>query len=158
MGQRRQTEGPTTVSPREFIRVWQTSASVAEVASKVRRKKNACRVRAYRYRQMGVPLKVFPPVEVELPDWDELADYAASLLPDGEARKAAGQGDSGDDREGDAASAGEGGGTPSEGPGYAVNLETDVYWWRSGPQPGAGLAGPLGAVPAAAAGVPDVTL
>jgi hypothetical protein len=70
------------VSPREFIRVWQTSASVAEVASKVRRKKNACRVRAYRYRQLGVPLKEFPPVEVELPDWDELAEYAASLLPE----------------------------------------------------------------------------
>jgi hypothetical protein len=41
MGRRRQTGGDVTVSPREFIRVWQTSASVAEVAAKVRRKKNA---------------------------------------------------------------------------------------------------------------------
>jgi hypothetical protein len=83
MGRHRQTGEAVTVSPREFIRVWQTSASVAEVASKVRRKKNACRVRAFRYRQLGVPLKEFPPVEVELPDWDELAEYAASLLPEG---------------------------------------------------------------------------
>jgi hypothetical protein len=71
------------VSPREFIRVWQTSASVAGVAVRVRRRKNACRVRAYRYRQMGVPLKEFPPVEVELPDWDELAEYAPSLHTEG---------------------------------------------------------------------------
>src|SRR5947209_3143777 len=70
-----------TVSAREFIRVWQTSSSVAEVAAKVRRKKNAVRVRAYRYRQMGVPLKEFPEVVIELPDWDELAEYAGSLVP-----------------------------------------------------------------------------
>ena len=69
------------VSPRRFIEVWQSSSSVAEVASKVRRRKNAVRVRAFRYRQHGIPLKDFPPVEVELPDWDELAEYAASLLP-----------------------------------------------------------------------------
>jgi hypothetical protein len=74
--------GAVTVSPREFIRAWQTSSALAEVAAKVRLNKNACRVRAYRYRQLGVPLKEFPPVEVELPDWDELAQYARSLLPD----------------------------------------------------------------------------
>ena len=55
-------------SPRDFIRVWQESSSLAEVAAKVRRKKNACRVRAFRYRELGVPLKEFPPVEIELPD------------------------------------------------------------------------------------------
>jgi hypothetical protein len=71
------------VSPRQFIQAWQTSSSLAEVAAKVRLNNNACRVRAYRYRQLGVPLKEFPPVEVELPDWDELAQYAASLLPEG---------------------------------------------------------------------------
>jgi hypothetical protein len=84
-------EKAAQVTPREFIRVWQTSASVAEVAAKVRRKKNACRVRAFRYRKLGVPLKEFPPVEVELPDWDELAEYAASLLPEDP------EGDAGDD-------------------------------------------------------------
>jgi hypothetical protein len=92
--------GAVTVSPRQFIQAWQTSTALAEVAAKVRLNKNACRVRAYRYRQLGVPLKEFPPVEVELPDWGELAEYAASLLPEDEARKIAGQGDDGDDREG----------------------------------------------------------
>jgi hypothetical protein len=71
------------VTPRQFIQAWQESESVSEVAAKVRSKKNACRVRAYRYRRMGVPLKEFPPVEVELIHWDELAEYAASLLPKG---------------------------------------------------------------------------
>jgi hypothetical protein len=72
-----------TVSPREFIKAWQESSSVAEVASKVRSRKGAVRVRTYRYRQKGIPLKVFPPVEVEPTDWDELARYAEELLDAG---------------------------------------------------------------------------
>jgi hypothetical protein len=68
------------VPPREFIKAWQESSSVAEVAQKVRSKKNACRVRAYRYRQRGIPLKEFPFVEIEPTNWDELADYAAELV------------------------------------------------------------------------------
>lgn len=72
---------PARVPPKEFIRVWQQAESVAEVAQKLRCKKGTCRVRAFRYRKMGVPLKVFPPVEVELPDWDELAEYAEECLP-----------------------------------------------------------------------------
>lgn len=68
------------VSPREFIRIWQQSESLAEVAMKVRRNKNACRVRAHRYRELGVPLKEFPVVVIEPPDWDELAEYAESLI------------------------------------------------------------------------------
>lgn len=72
---------PIRVGASEFIRVWQTSNSVAEVAMKTRSKKNAVRVRACRYRKLGIPLKEFPVVEVELHDWDELAKYAASLLP-----------------------------------------------------------------------------
>jgi hypothetical protein len=79
--QKRTTEA-VPVTPRQFVQAWQESASLAEVAQKVRSKKNACRVRAYRYRQRGVPLKEFPPVEIEATDWDELADYAASLVPD----------------------------------------------------------------------------
>ena len=69
-----------TVGPREFIRAWQESGSVAEVAQKVRARKNTVRVRAFRYRGLGIPLKVFPPVEVEPIDWDELARYAAELV------------------------------------------------------------------------------
>src|SRR5439155_15020600 len=42
-------------------------------------RKKAIRVRAYRYRQAGVPLKEFPPVE--LPNWPKLAEFAASLVP-----------------------------------------------------------------------------
>jgi hypothetical protein len=76
------------VSPREFIKAWQESNSVAEVAQKVRAKKNAVRVRAFRYRQLGIPLKEFPPVEYEPTDWGQLAQYAEDLLdeqPDAEA-------------------------------------------------------------------------
>ena len=79
---KRPTPQTITVSPREFIKAWQESSSIAEVASKVRSKKNACRVRGHRYRQRGIPLKEFPPVEFEPTDWDELAEYAAELLAD----------------------------------------------------------------------------
>jgi hypothetical protein len=74
---------PTT-SAREFVRIWQSSASIAEVAKKVGRSKNACRVRAFRYREYyGVPLKYFPPIELEEIDWGELAEYAEQLQPVG---------------------------------------------------------------------------
>jgi len=69
---------PTTA--REFVKAWQESSSLGEVAAKLRTKKNACRVRAYRYRKMGVPLKAFPPVEFEVMDWDDLAKYASEVL------------------------------------------------------------------------------
>jgi hypothetical protein len=55
--------------------------AVAEGSKKTGIRKKAVRVRAYRYRQAGIPLKEFPPVE--LPDWDELAVLAKSLLPKG---------------------------------------------------------------------------
>jgi hypothetical protein len=74
---RNQSIGP--VPAREFIRIWQGADSLAEVAAKVRRKKSTCRVRAFRYRRLGVPLKVFPWVEPEEINWDELAEYAAEL-------------------------------------------------------------------------------
>ena len=73
--------GPACATPREFIEAWQSSSSVAEVASKLRSKKNACRVRAFRYRKMGVPLKEFLSAWIELPDWEGLAEYAAGLAP-----------------------------------------------------------------------------
>ncbi len=82
----RRNAATVRVPPKEFVRVWQTSKTVAEVAQRLRAKKGTCRVRAFRYRKMGVPLKVYPPVEVELPDWDELADYAAELLPPDEGK------------------------------------------------------------------------
>jgi hypothetical protein len=81
---------PTT-SAREFVRIWQTATSVAEVAKKIGRSKNACRVRAHRYREYGdIPLKFFPVVEIEPIDWDELRDYAATLTPEGASEKPVG--------------------------------------------------------------------
>ncbi len=77
---KRRPEEPVRVTPREFIEAWQSSASVAEVAKKTGMRKKTVRVREYRYRKAGIPLKQFEPVE--LPDWDELADYAASLVPE----------------------------------------------------------------------------
>jgi hypothetical protein len=68
-----------TTSAREFVRAWQSSSSVAEVSSKIQSSKNAVRVRAHRYRQLGVPLKVFATMEFESIDWDSLAEYAKSL-------------------------------------------------------------------------------
>ncbi len=67
------------LSAREFVRVWQSSSSVAEVSSKTQSSKNAVRVRAHRYRQMGVPLKEFASLEFETIDWNSLAVYAESL-------------------------------------------------------------------------------
>jgi hypothetical protein len=67
----------------EFVKAWQESSSIGEVAAKVRAKKNACRVRAYRYRKMGVPLKAFPPPDVEVMGWDDLAKYASEVLKGG---------------------------------------------------------------------------
>ena len=68
------------LTARDFIRVWQTSNSVAEVAQRVCRRKGAVRMRAFRYRRFGVPLKEFPATVIETPDWDELAQYAESLM------------------------------------------------------------------------------
>jgi hypothetical protein len=68
------------VTPRDFITAWQRSNSVAEVSRKTGLSKNAVRTRACRYRQLGVPLKQFPAIVVEPTDWDELAEFAESLL------------------------------------------------------------------------------
>jgi hypothetical protein len=72
-------EDSTGVSAREFVRIWQSSNSLTEVAKQLKRTKNAVRVRAFRYREMGVPLKVFPVVEVDVIDWNELAQFAESF-------------------------------------------------------------------------------
>jgi len=69
----------SSVTPREFVQVWQSSNSVAEVSSKIQCTKNAVRVRACRYRQMGVPLKQFPLLDIEPINWDELAEFAESF-------------------------------------------------------------------------------
>jgi hypothetical protein len=69
----------TIVSPEKFIEAWQTSSSVAQVASKLQMKKAQVRVRACRYRKRGVPLKDFPYVPPPEVDWEGLSRYAAKL-------------------------------------------------------------------------------
>jgi hypothetical protein len=80
------------VLPRRFIEVWQKSEYVSDVAQKLRLSKGACRMRAWRYKNhYGVPLKVLPTTRpAPVIDWDEMAELAASLLPDDEARRLAG--------------------------------------------------------------------
>jgi hypothetical protein len=79
------SEHTPTVSARAFIEAWQSSATVAEVARRVGRTKNAVRVRAFRFREWyDIPLKYFPPVELELNDWDELRAFAESFETIGE--------------------------------------------------------------------------
>jgi hypothetical protein len=68
------------VTPHQFVKIWQEASSLGDVAAKIRRNKNACRVRAFRYRKEGVPLKEFPVEEIAVTDWDELARYAAEVL------------------------------------------------------------------------------
>jgi hypothetical protein len=79
VGQVRPERTPS-VTARQFIETWQTSLSIAEVARKVHRSRGCVKVRAYRFRQRGVPLKEFDPVLIELPDWDALAEFARSLV------------------------------------------------------------------------------
>jgi len=69
----------THATPQEFIKAWQEASYVREVARKVGSTKGACCRRAYRYRQMGVPLKNMWDALVEPIDWDELAEYAREL-------------------------------------------------------------------------------
>lgn len=48
-----------TVDPAEFVRVWQESASLAEVAARMQVTKMAAAVRACKYRKKGINLKMF---------------------------------------------------------------------------------------------------
>jgi hypothetical protein len=68
-------------TPREFIKAWQEASYVREVARKVGSTQSACSRRAYRYRQMGVPLKNMWDAFVEPTDWEELAEYARQFAP-----------------------------------------------------------------------------
>lgn len=76
---RTKAENDAPVAPRDFVFAWQSSSSVAEVSKKTRSTKNAVRVRAHRYREMGVPLKQYLALEFEPIDWDSLAAYAESI-------------------------------------------------------------------------------
>ena len=66
-------------SPPEFIKVWQSAASAAEVASRLQMRKGTVHTRAFRYRKRGVRLKTFPPTEVADWNWAALAAYAQKV-------------------------------------------------------------------------------
>jgi hypothetical protein len=70
---------PTGVSPRVFVETWQKAETIAEVAKRLNRTRNAVKVRAHVYRQRGVPLKFFSPTLMEEVDWDELAELAREI-------------------------------------------------------------------------------
>lgn len=48
------------IDPREFIKTWQTSATVSDVARKFKADPSALSVRACRYRAKGIALKQMP--------------------------------------------------------------------------------------------------
>lgn len=68
------------VSAKAFVETWQSSGSLSEVAQKLKMKRSAARLRAFRYRRRGVPLKDFPPVSLPLINWEDLSRYAAKLV------------------------------------------------------------------------------
>ena len=63
------------VTPEEFIKVWQTSKTLDEVAERTGIEKNAAAAKASGYRKKRVPLKRFK----EPLDWERLAELAKEI-------------------------------------------------------------------------------
>lgn len=81
-----------SLTPREFVELWQKSATFAEVCEKSGLKPASAKARADAYRDPPkndkgfyvhppVPLKKFPPQRVTKNDWEDLAALATSLAP-----------------------------------------------------------------------------
>ena len=66
------------IGPEEFIKVWQTSDSLADVATKTGLANNSVRSRGIYYRKKGVPLKKLAGPYRN--DWKALAEYAAEFV------------------------------------------------------------------------------
>ena len=66
------------VTPHEFVKAWQTSTSVIEVAKKTNMKLGNVRSRASVYRKKGFPLRSMRRGRQAV-DWNGLADYARKL-------------------------------------------------------------------------------
>lgn len=47
------------ISPEDFVRIWQTSETFAEVLKRTGMKGNSCSVRAQHYRKKGIALRKF---------------------------------------------------------------------------------------------------
>jgi hypothetical protein len=56
----------TLSTPEQFIEAWQGSSSLREVAFRLRMNTNQVRLRGWRYRRRGIPLKAMP--SPDLPD------------------------------------------------------------------------------------------
>ncbi len=66
-----------------FVRIWQTSDSVREVAERAGTTRGAASTRASVMRRNGVPLRYFNEARDREPvDWDGLADIARSVEVD----------------------------------------------------------------------------
>lgn len=81
------TGGPGPVSPDEFVKVWQSSESLAEVATRLKMTKDACRSRAEMYRRKGVPLQDLRRRASPHVNWNGVAAVAADVARTNGAKK-----------------------------------------------------------------------
>lgn len=64
----------------EFVAIWQSSATVEEAAQRAKIKRNCAKVRASRYRKMGVQLKRMPTISIAKQEKDFLVNEAKDML------------------------------------------------------------------------------
>lgn len=69
-------------TPKEFVKAWQESSSLEEVARKLGMKPKTVHSRASFYKRKGVPLKKMRGGRSV--DWDELKKYARECLEEKE--------------------------------------------------------------------------
>jgi len=70
-----------SVTPEEFVRAWQASKSLAEVAEKTGMRVESVRARGFRFRKKGVPLHSFGATGRPATDWEALKKLAKELAP-----------------------------------------------------------------------------
>jgi len=73
----------SAVDPKAFVEAWQHSATVDEVADKLKVDKSTVQRRAHYFRKRGVPLKAMSAAGQYKIDWAELAEFAEQQLPEG---------------------------------------------------------------------------
>ncbi len=73
------------INPEEFVKIWQASATMAEVAKRTKMARGAVSSRACVYRKKGVPLKRMGRNGPRI-DWTSLAALAESLNGKGKKR------------------------------------------------------------------------
>jgi hypothetical protein len=73
------TKQRPSVSPEEFVKIWQASSDMAAVARKTGLKVESVKARGYRFRKHGVPLKKFAGQGRPVTDWTALKKLAQEL-------------------------------------------------------------------------------